>query len=75
MINFPLIKSSQQSKAARHGKTPMKSNVVSIGYYVLLFLLDFPQTEIACRNSMLVKSSRTVPRELYWENCVYIIVF
>jgi len=53
----------------------MKSNVVSIGYYVLLFLLDFPQTEIACRNSMLVKSSRTVPRELYWENCVDIIVF
>jgi len=48
MFNFALTKSSQQRKIARHCKTPMKSNIVSIGSYVWLFLLDFPQTEIAC---------------------------
>jgi len=52
MLNFPLTKSSQQHKTARHGKTPMKSNIVSIGSYVWLFLLDFAQTEIACWNSV-----------------------
>jgi len=46
MFNFPLTKSSQQRKTAE--KTPMKSNIVSIGSYVWLFLLDFAQTEIAC---------------------------
>jgi len=51
MFNFPLTKSSQQRKTARHCKTPMKSNIVSIGSYVWLFLLDFAQTEIACWNS------------------------
>jgi len=46
-FNSPLAKSSQQRKTARHCKTPMKSNIVSIGSYVWLFLLDFSQTEIA----------------------------
>jgi len=40
MFNFPLTKSSQQRKT-RHCKTPMKSNIVSIGSYVWLFLLGF----------------------------------
>jgi len=48
MFNFPLTKSSQQHKTARHCKTPTKSNIVSIGSYVWLFLLNFAQTEIAC---------------------------
>ena len=48
MINFPLTKSSQQRKTARDCKTPMKRNIVSIGSYVWLFLLDFAQTELAC---------------------------
>jgi len=51
MFNFPLTKSSQQRKTARHCKTPMKRNIVSIGSYVCLFLLDFAQTEIACWSS------------------------
>jgi len=33
MFNFPLTKSSQQPKTARHCKTPMKNNIVSIGPY------------------------------------------
>jgi len=41
-------KSSHQRKTARYCKTPMKSKIVSFGSYVWLFLLDFPQTEIAC---------------------------
>jgi len=49
----------------------MKSNIVSIGSYVWLFLLDFVQTDIACSNYMFVKSARTVSRELYWEKLVY----
>jgi len=52
MFNFPLTKSLQQRKIARHFKTPMKSNIVSIGSYVWLFLLDFTQTEIACWSSI-----------------------
>jgi len=35
-------------KTARYCKTPMKSKIVSFGSYIWLFLLDFPQTEIAC---------------------------
>jgi len=38
--------------AARHCKTPMKSNIVSIGSYVSLFLLDFSKTKIAWWNSI-----------------------
>ena len=53
MFNFPLPKISQQHKTARYCKTPMKSKIVSIGSYVWLFLLDFPQAEIACWNSIL----------------------
>jgi len=49
MFNFPLTKkSTQQRKTAIYCKTPMKSKIVSFGSYVWLFLLDFPQTEIAC---------------------------
>jgi len=48
MFNFLLTKTSQQRKTARHCKTPMISNIVSIGSYVWLFLLGFAQTEIAC---------------------------
>jgi len=70
MFNFPLTKSSQQHcKTSRECKTPMKNNIVSIGSYVWLFLLDFAQTE---KLYMLVKSARTVSRELYWEKRVYI---
>jgi len=50
MFNFPLTKSLQQSNTARYCKTPMKSKIVSFVSYVWLFLLDFPQTEIACWN-------------------------
>jgi len=52
MFNFLLTKSSQQRKTARNYKTPIKSKIVSIGSYVSLFLLDFPQTEITCLNSI-----------------------
>jgi len=52
MFNFPLTKSSQQHKTARHCRAPMTSNIVSIGSYVRLLLLDFAQTEIACWNSV-----------------------
>jgi len=48
MYNFSLTKSSQQRKTARHYKTPMKSNLVSIGSCLVVFKLDFPQTDIAC---------------------------
>ena len=48
MFNFPLTKTSQQRKTARNCKAPMKSKIISIGSYVWLFLIDFPQTEIAC---------------------------
>jgi len=41
MFNFPLTKSSQQRKTARQCKIPIKSNIVSSGSYVWLFLLDF----------------------------------
>jgi len=48
---FHWQKSSQERKTARYCKTPMKSKMVSFGSHVWLFLLDFPQTEIACWNS------------------------
>jgi len=57
MFKFPLTKTSQQRKTARHCKTPMESNIVSIGSYDWLFLLDFPQTEIAWCSSMLFRSA------------------
>jgi len=43
IFNFPLTNSSQQRKTARDCKTPMKSNIVSIGSYVWLLLQDFPK--------------------------------
>jgi len=48
MFNFPLTKSSQD----RNTKKLMKSNIVSIGSYIWLFLQDFLQTVIACWNFM-----------------------
>ena len=45
MLNFPLTKNSQQREIARDGKTPMKTNIVSDGSYVWLFLLDQAQTD------------------------------
>ena len=54
MFNFRLTKSSQQRKTARHCKTPLKSNIVSIESYAWLFLPDFAQREIACWTSILV---------------------
>ena len=45
MLNFPLTKTSQQREIASDGKTPMKSNIVSAGCYVWLFLLDLAQTD------------------------------
>ena len=60
MFNFPLTKSSQQRKTARHCKTLMKSNILSIASYVWLLLLDFQHAEIACWTSfyMLDKPAR-----------------
>ena len=72
VLNFPLTKSSQQRKTATHCKTPMKSNIVSIGSYVWLFLLDLAQTDCLLKLYMLVKSARTVSREFYLEKRVYI---
>jgi len=72
VLNFPLTKSSQQCKTATHCKTPMKSNIVSIGSYVWLFLLDLAQTDCLLKLYMLVKSARTVSREFYLEKRVYI---
>jgi len=37
MFNFPLTKTSQQRRTARHCKTSTKSNVVNIGSYVCFF--------------------------------------
>jgi len=72
MFNFHWQKCSQQRKTARYCKTPMKRKIVSFGSYFWLFLPDFPQKEIACWNSMLVKSAGTVSRELHWGKRVYI---
>jgi len=73
MFNFPLTKSSQQHKTARHSKILMKSNIVCIGSCVWLFLLDFPlNKDCLLKLYTLVKSARTVFHELCWENHVYI---
>ena len=57
MSNFPLTKSSQQRKTVRDGKTPMTSNIVSIGSNVWLFLLDLAQIDCFLKLYMLVKSA------------------
>ena len=72
MQNFPLTKSSQQRKTARDGKTLVKSNIVSTGSSVWLFLLDLAQIECLLKLHMLVKSAWTVSRELYFETHVCI---
>jgi len=46
MFNFPRTKTSQQRQTARDCKTPMKSNIVSIGSDIWLFLLDFAQKKV-----------------------------
>ena len=48
MFNFPLTKKPATTQDHQILQTPMKSKIVSFGSYVWLFLLDFPQTEIAC---------------------------
>jgi len=50
MFNYPLTKSSQQRKTAKHCKTPMKSNCQ---FWILRWVVftRFP-TEIACWNSI-----------------------
>jgi len=45
---FHCQKARNNARTARHCKTRMKSNIVSIGSYVWWFLQDFPQTEVAC---------------------------
>jgi len=45
-VQFSTYKKTR--KTARYCKTPMKSKIVSFGSSVWLFLLDFPQAEIAC---------------------------
>ena len=74
MFNFPVTKSSQQRKTARHCKTPMNSIiVVSIGSYVWLLLTRFPVNgDCLLKLYMLVKSARIVTLELYWGKRVYI---
>jgi len=49
MFNFPLTKSSQQHKTARHSKILMKSNIVCIGscvvftrFWILVVFTRFP---------------------------------
>jgi len=72
MLKFPLTKSSQQRKTARDGKTLMRSNIVSIGSYLWLFLLGVALTDCLLKLYMLVKSAWTVSRELYLEKGVCI---
>jgi len=57
MLKFPLTKSSQQRKTARDGKTLMRSNIVSIGSYLWLFLLGVALTDCLLKLYMLVKSA------------------
>jgi len=50
----------------------MKSNIFSIGSYLWLFLQDFPQQRLLVETLMLIKSARSVSREVYLEKRVYI---
>ena len=70
MFNFHWEKSSQQSKTARYCQTPMKTKIVSFGSYVWLFLPDFPQTEIACWNSICYQLEQ-FPRASLGKTCVH----
>jgi len=73
MFNFQLTKSSQQRKTARHYKTPMKHKIFSTGSHVLVVFTRFPANrDCLLKLYMLVKSARTVSRELYWEKRVYV---
>ena len=78
MFNLPLTKSSQQRKIARHCRTPMKSNVVSI---VVLRLVDFTRfpanRDCLLKLFTLVESVGTagVSCELYLEKRVYIALW
>ena len=55
--NVSLTKSSQQRKTARYYKTPMKSNIISTGFYVWLFLTRFP-ANWDCLLKLYVRSSK-----------------
>jgi len=51
----------------------MKSKIFTIGSYVLVVFSGFPANrDCLLKLYMLVKSARTVSRELYWEKRVYI---
>jgi len=70
MFNLPLTKAR---KTARHRITPMKSNIVSIGFYTWLLPNTLPANrDCLLKLYMLVKSARTVSREFYMEKHVYI---
>jgi len=77
MFNFPLTKTSQQRKTARHCKTLIKSNIVSIGSSVCFFFTKFrANRDCLLKLCMLVKSARTVSREFYREKtCLYCAYF
>jgi len=73
MFNLPLTKSSQQRKTARHCKTSMKSNIVSIGCYICLLPTRLPgNRDCLLKICNSVKSARTVSREFYMKKRVYI---
>jgi len=49
-VHFSTGKKLATMQDRRRLQNSMKSNIVSTGSYVSLFLLDFAQTEIACWN-------------------------
>jgi len=55
MFSLPLTKSSQQRKTARHCRTPVKSNIVSIGCYVWLLPTRLPAERLLVEFYRLVK--------------------
>ena len=68
MFSFPLTKTSQQRKTARHCKTPMKSHIVILR---LVVFTRFPANrDCLLKLYMLVKSARTVFRE-FGKTCLH----
>ena len=66
-------KSSQQRKTARHCRTLLKSNIVSIGCYIWLLLTRLPANrDCLLKLYMLVKPAGTASCEFYWEKRVYV---
>jgi len=66
-IQFFTDKSSHQRKTARHYYPPMKSNIVSIGYYVWLILTRFPANRV-CLLKLHMKVSK-----LFCPTATYVI--